>query len=73
MKVLDARCEGYLNRIDNWKNYKQIRKIEKIIQDYNSTVAPEYEKEETRRKLLNIQQYLLNIIFEISSILPERD
>ena len=67
----ESYYKGYLSRIDNWKNYKRIREIEQIINEYNAMVPPEQRREEIKAKLLDIQQYLLSVIFEISSIIPD--
>ncbi len=66
----DERCHDYLNRINNWKAYKRIRKIEQIIQEYNASVTPKYKKEEMKAKLLDIQQNLLSVIFDLALLIP---
>ncbi len=68
----DERYQDYLSRIDTWKAYKRIRKIEKIIQEYNATIAPEYKKKEVKAKLLDVQQNLLSVIFELASLIPNQ-
>ncbi len=69
----DAQCQEYLNRIDNWKAYKRIRKIEQVIQEYSAAVARDYDKEEIKAKLRNAQQDLLSVIFVLASLIPYQD
>lgn len=62
---------GSLSRIDNWKNYKRIRELEDIIKRFNKIARKDFSKEDTQKKLLDIQHHLLTVILEIASIIPE--
>ncbi len=69
----DEGCQEYLSRIDNWKAYKRIRKIEQVIQEYNAAVTHDHTKEEFIAKLRSVQQNLLSVIFELASVIPNED
>lgn len=60
-----------LSRIDNWQNYNKIRTLEEIVRQFNTIAKKEYRKEIIQEKLLDIQQYLLAIILEISSLIQD--
>ncbi len=68
----DEHCQEYLSRIDNWKAYKRIRKIEQVIQEYNTAVAHDHSKEEIKVKLRNIQHNLLSVIIDLASLIPNQ-
>ncbi len=67
----DDCFRGSLSLIDSWSNYSNIRELEEIIKEYNKNTKKEQRKENVQRKLLDIQNYLLNIILEISSLIIE--
>ena len=65
--------KGSLSRIDNWKNYKRIRDLEEIIKKFNKLAKKDFSKEDIQKKLLNIQHYLMTVILEIASIIPDEN
>ena len=63
--------EGYLSRIDHWRNYEKVRELEELVRKFNTIAKKEYSKEAIQKKLLDIQHYLLTVILEIASIIPQ--
>ena len=52
-------------------NFRRAITRQEIIRKFNKRTKKDFSKEEIQKKLLDIQHYLLTVILEISSILPE--